>query len=473
MANLNEKNVRILQILEGHKSDVTCIEFWGNVLLFTGSSDKTIRLWKWIVGSGFVEESISPLRGHTYGVTSVKISPHGGVLASSSKDGSIILWDISNGTKTNILYQENGEGIRCCSFSPNGECIVAAGDCGTICIWNQDKNLVKTYHYHEETIYTMSFSSDSNILLTGCNDGQIRLLAINKTTENNESNPINPDYDCGIDNAHDLGVTSSDFFKTVHTDPLNRNTGIYTAITGGTDQLVKIWRIFFLIEKSDNIDEINRLIPGLGDHESNLSTIYSTKSMNAECVQVINCHGSSITCVKLNKRGTMFMTASLDKTIKLWNNQGKLINTLVKHKRYVNCLSINDSSNILASGSNDKNVIIWDLTSSLTLESHIARLSSMIFNLASNDRNVIPSEFLCPLTHEIMNDPVILEDKFTYEKSAINEWFNSNQNKSPITNEELNPMRIMDNIELKQNIENFLKSMDFDSFNTVNLNENE
>ena len=43
--------------------------------VFDFFSDKTIRVWKWISGDGFVEEPFSPLKGHKYGVTSVKISP--------------------------------------------------------------------------------------------------------------------------------------------------------------------------------------------------------------------------------------------------------------------------------------------------------------------------------------------------------------------------------------------------------------
>lgn len=38
-------------------------------------SDKTVRVWRWNIGNGFVEESFSPLLGHKYGVTSVRVSP--------------------------------------------------------------------------------------------------------------------------------------------------------------------------------------------------------------------------------------------------------------------------------------------------------------------------------------------------------------------------------------------------------------
>lgn len=38
-------------------------------------SDKTVRVWRWVAGSGYREEPFSPLLGHRYGVTSVRVSP--------------------------------------------------------------------------------------------------------------------------------------------------------------------------------------------------------------------------------------------------------------------------------------------------------------------------------------------------------------------------------------------------------------
>uniref|UniRef100_A0A182X510 WD_REPEATS_REGION domain-containing protein n=1 Tax=Anopheles quadriannulatus TaxID=34691 RepID=A0A182X510_ANOQN len=65
----------ILQKLTAHTSDVTSLDFYGNALLVTGSSDKTVRVWRWVAGSGYREEPFSPLLGHRYGVTSVRVSP--------------------------------------------------------------------------------------------------------------------------------------------------------------------------------------------------------------------------------------------------------------------------------------------------------------------------------------------------------------------------------------------------------------
>lgn len=63
------------------------------------------------------------------------------MLASGSIDGTVALWNITTGAKTDVLYQEGGESVRSLSFSPNGSIIVSADDNGTVCVWNQQKYL--------------------------------------------------------------------------------------------------------------------------------------------------------------------------------------------------------------------------------------------------------------------------------------------------------------------------------------------
>lgn len=57
----------------------------------------------------------------------------------------------------------------------------------------------------------------------------------------------------------------------------------------------------------------------------------------------------------------------------------------------------------------------------------------------------------------------LFSDGFSYEQSAILEWFERGKHTSPMTNEELSDV-ISENEELKNRIEDFLKSMDFDKF---------
>lgn len=88
-------------------------------------SDKTVRVWDWEVGSGFVERPISPLLGHKYGVTCVRISPQGSMLATSSIDGTVVLWNLHSLNKIHTFVQVNGDAVRICRYLPE-TCIAFA-----------------------------------------------------------------------------------------------------------------------------------------------------------------------------------------------------------------------------------------------------------------------------------------------------------------------------------------------------------
>lgn len=135
---------------------------------------------------------------------------------------------------------------------------------------------------------------------------------------------------------------------------------------------------------------------------------------------------------------------------------------MLEHHRYVNSVAINTDSTVIASGSNDRNVLLWDLAGSLTTDSHITGMRSILFKFATNQGDV-PIDFICPITHEIMRDPVVAEDGFTYESSAINEWFKMKPF-SPMTNLELSSIETLPNLALKERIEKYLQSLDFDPF---------
>lgn len=111
---------------------------------------------------------------------------------------------------------------------------------------------------------------------------------------------------------------------------------------------------------------------------------------------------------RFNITGTLLLSCSMDKTIKVWDLQGNCIKTLAEHSRYVNCMAVNMDSTVFVSGSNDRTLLVWDLTNSLTFDSHLAGVRSMLFSLASSQTE-IPLDFICPITHEIMKNPAIAE----------------------------------------------------------------
>ena len=74
------------------------------------------------------------------------------------------------------------------------------------------------------------------------------------------------------------------------------------------------------------------------------------------------------------------------------------------------------------------------------------------------------SDFYCPISRELMLDPVIASDGHTYERSMIAEWLRV-RNTSPLTNERITTT-LLPNITLKKVIENWEASQSEESQDT-------
>ena len=76
----------------------------------------------------------------------------------------------------------------------------------------------------------------------------------------------------------------------------------------------------------------------------------------------------------------------------------------------------------------------------------------------SDQMRSIPDGFICPITQDVMKDPVMLMDGHSYERKAIEDWL-TRSNRSPLTNEILSDRTVLlDNYALKSSIESFTKN---------------
>jgi len=88
-------------------------------------------------------------------------------------------------------------------------------------------------------------------------------------------------------------------------------------------------------------------------------------------------------------------------------------------------------------------------------DKHVDFIKNAVRGLAS-EMEKVNEAFLCPITREVMEDPVILMDGHTYERDAIERWLDSH-NTSPKTNVQLTSRSIISNHTLKQQIESSSK----------------
>lgn len=78
---------------------------------------------------------------------------------------------------------------------------------------------------------------------------------------------------------------------------------------------------------------------------------------------------------------------------------------------------------------------------------------------ATADVSSIPEIFTCPITGEIMREPVLTLNGNTYEKSAIETWFSDGRRTDPLTNEILSDITLVPNRVLMTAIQDFLLQM--------------
>jgi WD40 repeat protein len=131
------------------------------------------------------KEYLPPLDGHTDRVEAFSFSADGNFLASVGDDGHIIVWDLRPNVTERKLVTDTGHigSIFNVKFEPNGKGIVTTGADARVIVWDFDAEQAKlTPHVqlygHTDRIWGLDISPDGNHVLTGTNDGIVRMFTV-------------------------------------------------------------------------------------------------------------------------------------------------------------------------------------------------------------------------------------------------------------------------------------------------------
>ncbi|MDB5307197.1 MAG: hypothetical protein JWO38_1399 [Gemmataceae bacterium] len=138
-------------------------------LLATTSDDWTIRLWDMIAGK------TRTWKGHTGRVFSVSWSPDGRTLASGALHDTIRLWDPDTG-KTRRSLEGYPVSVYCVVWSPDGRTLASGASDGTVRLWDPDTGTIRrTLEGHSAAVGSVVWSQDGRTLASGADDGAVRL----------------------------------------------------------------------------------------------------------------------------------------------------------------------------------------------------------------------------------------------------------------------------------------------------------
>ncbi|XP_043721408.1 periodic tryptophan protein 2 [Telopea speciosissima] len=145
------KTGRLLDVLSGHEGPVHGLMFSpSSAILASSSWDKSVRLWDVFEGKGAVETF-----PHTHDVLTVVYRPDGKQLASSTLDGQIHFWDPIDGLlmftiegrrdiaggrlmtdRRSAANSSSGKCFTTLCYSADGSCILAGGSSKYICMYD-------------------------------------------------------------------------------------------------------------------------------------------------------------------------------------------------------------------------------------------------------------------------------------------------------------------------------------------------
>ncbi|MBY0585772.1 WD40 repeat domain-containing protein [bacterium] len=159
----------VLMDLAGHQAAIFGVAYGASgTLAATTSADGSIIIWQTLDGAKRNE-----LKGHKGTVYSASFSSDGTKLLSAGADKEIIVWDLGAGQEVRRLTGAS-EQLYQVAFLPGDKFVVGAGVDRVVRIWDiETGNVALSMEGHSDEIYGLSVRPDGGRLATSGNAGQV------------------------------------------------------------------------------------------------------------------------------------------------------------------------------------------------------------------------------------------------------------------------------------------------------------
>ncbi|KAJ3006951.1 hypothetical protein HKX48_009380 [Thoreauomyces humboldtii] len=291
----------VVHQLSRHEDSIVAVAF--NVdgsLAATGGMDGKVH-----VSSSVTGESVVVLEGPTE-ITWLDWHPRGNVVLAGTEDSTMWMWQVPSGNCMNV-FSGHIEGVTCGEFSPDGKTIVSGSTDGSVLVWDP-KSAATTLRltgedarFHVAPVTALAIHHDSQLLLTGAEDGTARLVHIG-------SGRILAAFDNHSESIEAVGFCAS----------------MSLAATASVDGSISIW---------------------------------DTTALRLR--QTVR-HDDAVTQLRWHKTQPLFASVSADLTARVWDARtGECLKTFRGHTQTILDFDWSEDGRVLVTGSDDGTALVF------------------------------------------------------------------------------------------------------------------
>jgi WD40 repeat protein len=273
------------------------------------------------------------LIGHQGSVLTVDISPDDQLIVTGSNDKTARIW-----SKQGLLLQtlKHFATVHRVVFSADSQKVISASLDGTINIWQVNGELIKTIPAHNAPVWGIAVSPDGQYIASASGDRTVKLWTI----------------------AGELVTTFTGHAKGVWNVSFSPDSQMI--VSGGTDHQVKLWSI--------QGDLLHNLLGHKGAvwdvafcNDQSFVSVSSDKT-----IRIWNINGKSLRMIKTDHpvlgtdcQNGFMITSGKNNIAKVWQTDGTFIRDLKQHRAIVREVALNSNGLIAISASDDGTAKMW------------------------------------------------------------------------------------------------------------------
>ncbi len=165
----------------------------GKGLLVSGDRDHVVRTWD--LSKGAMSGALLGASPHTGLVDTLAFTSDGKTLASSGRDKTIKLWNITTGELLHTM--NNGSVVYSVVFSADNQALVTASEDKKIRVWNvATGKLTRTLSIHTGEVFAVARTAIKNIMVSGGEDAKLKFWDLQSGKVTKTVNAV--DYVCSL-----------------------------------------------------------------------------------------------------------------------------------------------------------------------------------------------------------------------------------------------------------------------------------